>query len=155
MNILMLIISIIVAEGTGALSFYLGMSEPENYKNFIRPNLYIPSWSFIVALPILYFLMAYAAYRVWIKREKEYIGRASTMYLIQLALNFLWPIVFFRFRLIGLAFIELMLLLIFILLAFFEFFRIDKKAGLLIIPYILCVSFAGVINYIFWMLNNM
>lgn len=155
MNILILIISIIIAGGTGALSGYLGMSNPENYKDFIKPSFAPPPWVFMIVWPILYVLMAVSIYRVWLKRDKFDINRAVTLYLMQLLLNFLWAIIFFRFRLIGLAFIELMLLLIFVLLTTFEFFRIDKAAGFLMIPYILWVSFAGVLNFTFWMLNNM
>lgn len=155
-NIPALLISIIIAEGIGALSGYLGMSNPTTYESFIKPNFTPPAWVFPIVWPILYFLMAVAAYRVWLRgRGSISSTKALTLYFIQLTLNFLWTIIFFRFRLIGLAFIELMLLLIFILLTTFEFFRIDKVAGFLMIPYILWVSFAGVLNFTFWMLNNM
>jgi len=155
MNILILIISIIIAEGTGILSGYLGLANPENYKDFIKPNFTPPSWVFIVVFIILYMLMAIAVYRVWLKRKNIYINRAVTLYTIQLILNFLWPIIFFRFRLIAIAFIEIMLLIVFILLTTFEFFRIDKVSGFLMVPYIIWECFAAVLNFTFWMLNNM
>jgi len=155
-NIAALIASIIIAEGAGALSAYLGMSNRENYESFIKPSFAPPDWVFGIVWIVLYLLMAIAAYRIWLKGKKGInIRKALTLYGIQLLLNFLWTIIFFRFRLIGLAFFELMLLLIFILLTTFEFFRIDKTAGILMIPYILWVSFAGVLNFTFWMLNNM
>lgn len=155
MNILILIISIIIAEGTGILSGYLGLANPENYKDFIKPNFTPPSWVFIVVFIILYMLMAIAVYRVWLKRKNIYINRAITLYIIQLILNFLWAIIFFRFRLIAIAFIEIMLLIVFILLTTFEFFRIDKVSGFLMVPYIIWECFAAVLNFTFWMLNNM
>ncbi|WP_243428140.1 TspO/MBR family protein [Clostridium rhizosphaerae] len=155
-NIAALIASIIIAEGAGILSAYLGMSNRENYESFIKPSFAPPEWVFGIVWTILYLLMAIAAYRIWLKGKKEAnVRKALTLYGIQLLLNFLWTIIFFRFRLIGLAFFELMLLLIFTLLTTFEFFRIDKIAGILMIPYILWVSFAGVLNFTFWMLNNM
>lgn len=149
-------ISVLIAEGVGLLSGYLGMSNLENYKNFIMPSFSPPGWVFIVVWPVLYLLMAAAAYRVWLRgRKGEDVTRALVLYFIQLVLNFLWTIIFFRFRLIGLAFLELLLLLIFIMLTTFEFFRLDKISGFLMVPYILWVSFAAVLNYTTWMLNNM
>jgi translocator protein len=155
-NVLALIISVILAEGTGALSGYLGMSNSQTYESLIKPFFAPPPWVFGVVWPILYLLMGIAAYRIWMRGRGEVNNSKSiTLYIIQLLLNFLWTIIFFRWRLIGLAFFELMLLLIFILLTTFDFLKLDKLAGLLMIPYILWVSFAGVLNFTFWMLNNM
>ncbi|SKA80761.1 TspO and MBR related proteins [Clostridium sp. USBA 49] len=155
MNILILIINIIIAEGTGILSGYLGLTNRENYKDFIKPNFTPPYWVFIVISIILYMLMAIAVYKILLKRKNVYINRAVTLYTIQLILNFLWPIIFFRFRLIAIAFIEIMMLIIFTLLTTFEFFRIDKISGFLMLPYIIWGCFTAVLNFTFWMLNNM
>ncbi len=155
-NILALIVSIFIAEGVGALSGYLGMANTQAYDSLIKPSFTPPSWLFGRVWPVLYLLMGIAAYRIWMKGRGEIsTTKALVLYSIQLFLNFMWSIIFFRWRLIGLAFFELMLLLIFILLTTFEFFKFDKIAGFLMIPYILWVSFAGVLNYTFWMLNNM
>lgn len=155
-NILALILSIAITEGTGALSAYLGMTNTQTYQNLIKPSFTPPSWIFGVVWPILYLLMGIGAYRIWMRgRGKTDSSRALTLYVIQLILNFLWTIIFFRWRLIGLAFFELMLLLIFILLTTFEFNRLDKTASFLMIPYIIWVSLAGVLNFTLWMLNNM
>ena len=155
-NILALMINIILAEGAGILSRYLGMSNSQTYEVLIKPAFSPPSWLFGIVWPILYPLMGIAAYRIWMTGKRKINSRkALILYCIQLLLNFMWTIIFFRWRLIGLAFFELMLLLIFILLTTFEFFRLDKAAGFLMIPYILWVSFAGVLNFTLWMLNNM
>lgn len=154
-NILALAIFVVITEGVGFLSGYLGMSNNNTYEKLIKPPFSPPSWVFPIVWPILYLLMALAAYRIWLRRDEEGSKKALVLYGIQLFLNFMWTIIFFRFRLIGLAFFELMLLLIFILLTTFEFFKLDKAAGILMILYILWVSFAGVLNYTLWMLNNM
>lgn len=155
-SILAFLFSVLLAEGVGVLTRFLGMSKPENYKNFIMPPFSPSAWIFTIVWSILYLLMAAAAYRIWVKgRNGEDVTKTLVVYFIQLFLNFLWTIIFFRLRLIGLAFIELLLLLIFIMLTTFEFFRIDKISGLLMLPYILWVSFAEVLNYTIWMLNNM
>jgi translocator protein len=150
-----LILSILLAEGVGLLSGYLGMSDRTFYKNLVRPSFSPPGWIFPIVWTILYLLMAIAAYRIWLQgKEGKDVKKALKLYGIQLVLNFLWTIIFFRFQLFGAAFIELMVLLVFILLTTFSFYEIDKKAAYLMIPYILWVSFAGVLNYAIWKLNS-
>jgi tryptophan-rich sensory protein len=154
-NLKALILSIFLTEGIGLLSGFLSMSDMNFYTTLKKPFFSPPGWVFPVVWPILYFLMALAVYRIWMKGQSgEFINKAIFLYILQLMLNFLWPIIFFRFQLFGIAFLELIILLIFILLTTFEFFRIDKLAGILMLPYILWVSFAGVLNYAIWILNE-
>lgn len=150
-----LIISIIIAEGVGVISAFLGMSNQEMYGQLVKPVFLPPGWIFPIVWIILFSLMGTAAYRVWIRgKQGEDVKRALVLYAIQLVLNFMWTIIFFRFKLYGLAFIELMILLVFILITTLEFRKIDKTAAYLMIPYILWVSFAGILNYAIWMLNE-
>ncbi|MBZ9625916.1 tryptophan-rich sensory protein [Clostridium sp. FP2] len=153
-NIIALIISVLLAEGVGFLSGFLSMTASKDYKNFNKPSFSPPGWVFPVVWTILFFLMAVAAYRIWMKgKSGEDVTKALVLYVVQLFLNFLWSIIFFRFRLYAIAFLELLLLLVFILLTTFEFYRIDKPSAYLMVPYIVWVSFAGVLNYAIWMLN--
>ena len=153
-NIIALIISVLLAEGIGFLSGFLSMTSSSDYEKFNKPSFSPPGWLFPVVWTILFFLMAVAAYRIWMKgKSGEDVRKALVLYGIQLFLNFLWSIIFFRFRLYAIAFLELLLLLVFILLTTFEFYRIDKTSAYLMIPYIAWVSFAGVLNYTIWMLN--
>jgi len=150
-----LVISIIIAEAVGAISAFLGMSNQEMYGQLVKPVFSPPGWIFPIVWIILFFLMGTAAYRIWIRgKQGENVTRALVLYAIQLALNFMWTIIFFRFELYGLAFIELMILLVFILITTLEFRKIDKTAAYLMIPYILWVLFAGILNYAVWMLNE-
>ena len=154
-NYVALLISILITEGIGFLSGFLGMTDPNFYATLKKPFFSPPGWVFPIVWTILYFLMAVAVYRVLLKGQMgEFINKAIFLFVIQLGLNFLWSIIFFRFQLFGLAFLELLLLLVFILLTTFEFFKIDKTAGILMIPYIIWVSFAGVLNYVLWLLNE-
>ena len=153
-SIVTLIFSVILAEGTGFLSSLLSMSASTAYETFNKPFFSPPGWVFPIVWTILFFLMAVAAYRIWMTgKSGGDVTKALVLYIIQLFLNFLWSIIFFRFRLYAIAFLELLLLLVYILLATFEFYRIDKIAAYLMIPYIAWVSFAGVLNYTIWMLN--
>ncbi len=148
-------VSVLIALGVGGLSGFLSMNNMKDYEGFTKPVFSPPGWVFPIVWTILYILMGIAAYRVWEQgKQGQDVKKALVLYALQLFLNFLWSIIFFRFRLYGLAFVELLMLLIFILLTTFEFFRIDKVAGYLMIPYIVWVSFAGILNFAIWFLNS-
>ena len=153
-NIKALIISVVVTFAAGFLGALAGKDYFNDYLNLYKPIFAPPSFVFPVVWTILYILMAIAVYRVYMKKYSgTNIAKAIKLYAVQLFLNFLWPVLFFRFRLYGLAFLELLILLVFILLTTFEFYKNDKIAAFLMIPYIVWVSFAGVLNYAIWMMN--
>jgi len=148
---------VIIILGTLLVGFLGSLSGSGYYNDFLslyKPTFSPPSFVFPVVWTILYILMAVAAYRVYMKKYSGVsVHKAIKLYGVQLFLNLLWPLIFFRFRLYGIAFVELLLLLVFILLTTFEFMKKDKVAGFLMIPYIAWVSFAGVLNYAIWMMN--
>ncbi|MFL0245976.1 TspO/MBR family protein [Candidatus Clostridium stratigraminis] len=155
-SLLSLIILILISEAALVLSAYLAIFKINTYNNLVKPIFAPHPWVYAVTLPFVYLVMAFAAYRIWmLRKQKKYIGRAIRLFFIQLFLNFIWLIIFLRFRLVGLAFLELMLVIIFVMLTTFEFFKLDKLAGLVMIPFISWLFYAGVINFSFWMLNNM
>lgn len=154
MEILKALLSIIIAEGVGVLSAFLGNVNVQVYEEFEKPIIAPPAYVFPIVWPILYLLMGLAVYRIWeVGKLGKNIKNALLLYGFQLFFNFLWAILFFRLRLYGLAFVELLVLLIFILLTTFKFFRYDKLSGFLMIPYIIWVSFAAVLNFAIWFLN--
>ena len=149
-----IIISILISEGIGIVAGCLTMDANMTYASLKKPIFSPPGIVFAIVWPILFLLMAVASYRVWSKHvtDKRVKGALIT-YGIQLILNFLWSMIFFRFNLIAIAFLELIVLLIFIIITAYKFYRIDRIAGYLMIPYILWVIFAGVLNYSLWILN--
>lgn len=154
-NIGLLLVIIIFIQGVGFLSGRLGMSNQNTYNDFVKPSFSPPGWIFPIVWGILYFLMALAFYRIIIKgKQGENINKSVIYFIIQLTLNFLWAIIFFRFKLYGFAFLELLILLVFILLSIFEFYKLDKIAAYLMIPYAIWVSFAGILNCAIWILNR-
>ncbi|WP_234122246.1 TspO/MBR family protein [Clostridium hydrogenum] len=154
-NIPGLLISIIVTEGIGALSGFIGGAGKMGYSNLKKPFFSPPGYVFPIVWFILYFLMAIAFYRIWISgKQGKDVKKAIILYAIQLGLNFIWSIIFFRFNLYGLAFLELLILFVFILLTTFEFYKIDKVSAYLMIPYIIWVFFAGILNCAVWLLNS-
>lgn len=152
----MLAVSIIISEGTGVLSaLAVGGAFDLKVQNIIQPSFAPPSSVFAPVWTVLFFLMGLAAYRIWMYGyEHKGVKKAVLLYLVQLGLNFLWTILFFGLALRGLAMVEILVLLLFIILTTIEFFRLDKLAGYLMVPYILWVSFASVLNYSIWMLNR-
>lgn len=119
----------------------------DNYEYLNQPPLAPPGWVFPVVWSILYLLMGYASYRVVFSEGSfPQIRRALTLYGVQLFLNFLWPILFFRFQWFLAAFFLLLLLWAAILATIHAFSKVDEKAGNLLIPYLLWVSFAGYLN---------
>ncbi|QAA33925.1 TspO/MBR family protein [Clostridium manihotivorum] len=155
-NIGDLIISILIALGGGMVIGIITASSDKQYLNLSKPILSPPSWIFPIVWIILYLLMAIAAYRVYqLEKQGININNALLFYSIQLVLNFLWPLIFFKLRLYGLAFIELVVLFIFIIITFIKFLKVDRVSGILIAPYILWVTYAGVLNFFIWMMNEM
>lgn len=141
-----LIISLAIPLAVGGLATLLsgGM---ENYKVMNQPPLSPPGWIFPIVWSILYLAMGYASYRILMSdADKADIKQALTFYGIQLALNFLWPIIFFGLQWYWVAFVWLVLLWVFIYLTMRMFGTIDDTAENLLIPYLLWVTFAGYLN---------
>lgn len=151
-----LIISLLITLGGGLVVSWFTSNSQDLYGELVKPCFFPPPVVFQIVWPILYILMAVAAYII-LQREKngQDIKGALKFYGIQLFLNFLWSFIFFKFQLYGLAFIELIILWIFILITFIKFIKVDKVAGILLVPYLLWVTYAGVLNFFIWMLNEM
>ena len=151
-----LIISLLISVGGGFIAGIFNKNSMMMYANLQKPAFSPPAILFPIVWTILYILMGIAAYRVYmVIKETNTPKLPLVLYGVQLLLNFLWPFLFFKFRLYGLAFIELVILFVFIILTTVAFFKRDKVAGILMIPYALWVAFAGVLNFFVWMLNEM
>ena len=147
------LIAIVTPLAVGGLAALLsgGMAD---YKQLNQPPLSPPGWLFPIVWTILYLLMGYASYRVYTSEQSpSAIRRALILYAIQLFFNFLWPIIFFRFHWFLTAFFILVALWIFIYLTIRAFSAIDERAGDLLLPYILWVTFAGYLNLGVFLLN--
>lgn len=154
-NLPLLAVLVIIIEIGGFLSGFLSGTGGEIYNSFIKPAFSPPSWIFPVVWTILYFLMALALYRILLHGQQgEDTSNAVFFFVAQLILNYIWSIIFFRFQLYGVAFLEILLLLFFIIVTTVEFAKIDKKAAWLMVPYIIWVAFAAILNYSIWMLNK-
>ena len=148
-----LIICLAIPLGVGILASLLtgGMTQ---YQDMRQPPLSPPGWLFPVVWTILYTLMGYASYRIRVSdTPRKERTAALKLYGAQLAINFLWPLVFFGLEQYLLAFFVLLLLWALIFFTIRAFSRIDETAADLLLPYIIWVTFAGYLNVGVYLLN--
>lgn len=124
------------------------------YDRIAKPAWTPPNWIFGPVWTLLYGLMAISAWLVW--REHGFTGvrTALLLFLVQLVLNGTWSWMFFGLERPGLAFLELTVLWLAILLTLVAFWRLHRLAGVLLVPYLAWVSFAGALNFEIWRLNS-
>ena len=118
-----------------------------------KPSWNPPGWVFGPVWTLLYIGIAIAGWRIWCKRDTHDIGTAMTYYAIQFALNLAWSGLFFGLQNPALGLIDIVLLFIAIALTIRLFLRIDRPAGLILIPYFLWVGFASALTFTIWRLN--
>jgi tryptophan-rich sensory protein len=140
--------------GTLAVGF-LGslLGNFDTYKNLIKPSFSPPSLVFPIAWTILYILMGISAYIVYMSVNKEKRNSTLVIFYVQLLVNVIWSYIFFGLGYKLLAFIWLLILLVLVIIMSIKFYKIKHIAGLLQIPYILWLMFAGILNYSIYTLN--
>jgi tryptophan-rich sensory protein len=124
------------------------------YPGLIKPSWTPPSWVFGPAWTLLYALMSVSAWRIWLIRERPGARRALTLHFVQLGLNALWSVLFFGLKQPGLALIEIVILWTLLVTLLRAFFRLDRAAGWLWLPYVAWVTFAMGLNASIWWLNR-
>ena len=125
----------------------------EWYAGLVKPTLTPPAWIFGPVWTLLYVMMAAAAWLVWRRYGWANAIVPLGLFLGQLALNALWSYLFFGLQRPGLALLDIVALWLAILVTFMAFWRSQPPAGLLLLPYLLWVSFATYLNFQFWRLN--
>ncbi len=149
-----LAICILIPLAVGGLSAWLSRDGMMYYENLYKPLLAPPGWVFPVAWTLLYILMGIASCLVYCgDASQPRKKRALTVYAVQLGVNFVWPLLFFRFGLFWLAFFWLLLLCILVWACMVMFRYILPKAGNLLLPYLLWLLFAVYLNLGVCLLN--
>ncbi|MFH1358569.1 MAG: TspO/MBR family protein [archaeon] len=149
----LLIIFIIVCNLIGALGAIWTSSDGTWYKGIKKPSFNPPSWIFGPVWTLLFTLMGISLYLVWVSPSSKIKLIALILFGIQFLFNVVWSYLFFGINKPLWSFVEILFLLGFIFATMFYFFKIDKNAGYLLIPYFLWVSFASFLNYSIWKLN--
>lgn len=154
-SLLKLILAILICQSAGWIgSIFTTPSIQTWYATLTKPSFNPPNWVFAPVWTFLFLTMGVALWLIWRGGFKT-LGRqqALRVFIIQLCLNVLWSLVFFGLHQPGIALIEILLLWLAILITIIKFYKIDRWAGLILIPYIAWVSFAAVLNLMLWRLN--
>lgn len=132
-----------IATVSGIKDWYVHLNKP-----FFNPPNYLfgPVWS------LLYLLMGVSFYMI-LQSKSVTKKKAILIFFIQLILNFWWSFLFFKFQLLGISMIEIILMWISILWMIIEFKKINKTAAYLQLPYLAWVTFASLLNASIWYLN--
>jgi translocator protein len=126
-------------------------SIPTWYAALNKPIFNPPGWIFGPVWTTLYIMMGIAFYIIWQSEDEN--RPAIMVFIAQLILNALWSVIFFGMKMPLLAFVCIVFLWLLIAASIYLFYKISKIAGLLLVPYILWVSFATVLNLFIWKLN--
>jgi len=147
-----LIIAILFCQLAGVFgSIFTSSSIRTWYVELQKPFFTPPNWIFGPVWITLYTLMGIALYLVWDKKDRVSIS----IFGFQLILNALWSLLFFGMQNPLYGLVEIIILWFAILITIVRFYKIDKKAGLILLPYILWVSIATALNYYIWILNSL
>ena len=123
------------------------------YEELKRPAFTPPNWIFSPVWITLYIMMSLAAWMVWKGRGWKQTRGPLALFIMQLILNGFWSILFFGLKRPDLALVEIIILWLAIGMTFFSFWRVQKSAGALLLPYWVWVSFAVILNFEFYRLN--
>lgn len=126
----------------------------EWYAQLRKPAWNPPAWIFGPVWTALYAMMAVAAWLVWRRGGWAAQRKPLGWFLVQLGLNALWSPIFFGLKNPGLAFAEMVLLWLAILATLRAFLTVQRSAGALLLPYLAWVTFAAVLNFTLWQLNQ-
>ena len=152
---LKLIISILVCQGAGIIgSLFTSPAISGWYVGIQKPSFNPPNWVFAPVWTLLFLLMGISVYLVWNRGlGSKKTKTAILFFALQLTLNIFWSILFFGLQSPLYAFIEIIMLWLAILLTVISFYKISKTAAYFLLPYILWVSFALILNFSILILN--
>jgi len=165
MNYLRLIVSLVLPLAAGIVGSVFTVSSADSwYALLIKPAFTPPDSLFGPVWTILYLMMGVSVYLIWsayanASADKQKIGKnkeakeAFWLFWIHLLFNASWSVIFFGLQNIGLALINIMLLWIFILALIIKYWKIERQAAWLLLPYIIWVTFATALNYSLLVLN--
>ena len=146
---------IVFTEAVGGLSGWLTREGTKIYNTTMeQPPFSPPGIVFPIVWSILFALMGIGAARIYLAPASNARSRSLQLFLLQLAFNFFWSIIFFNLQNYGFALLWLIALWILIFLMILVFRKVDKPAAWLQIPYLIWVTFAAYLNFGVWLLNG-
>ncbi len=146
-----LIIAIIISQSAGLIGTLFTFSAiPTWYKLLDKPSFAPPNWVFGPVWTTLYTLIGISLFLIWQNKKKP----STKLFFVHLFLNAIWSPIFFGLKDLGLAFAVILLMDITLIVIIKYFYKFSKLAAYLLIPYLLWISFASVLNFSIWQLNN-
>lgn len=153
-NFKMLFLFILMALIAGGIGALLG-GDMKDFNNVQKPVLTPSAITFPIVWTILYILMGISSYLICCnKTDQKFIFSACISYILQLIVNAIWPLIFFRFKLYFIAFLWLILLIILVINMIIKFYNLKPLAAILQIPYVIWLIFAGYLNLAIYFLNK-
>jgi tryptophan-rich sensory protein len=154
-RLLKLIASLLLPLGIGGIAgAFTTEAIPGWYATLIQPSFNPPNWVFGPVWTSLYILMGISFYLIWKTEASKVRNRAILLFLVHLLLNFCWSFLFFYFKMIGLALLDIIALWIMIVVVLVHFYKIKPMAAYINIPYLVWVSFATALNMAYFFLNR-
>ena len=146
---------IALCEAVGLLSGLLSMEGMAIYNATVsKPPLTPPAWVFPVVWTILYALMGISAARVSLSPPSKWRSWGLNTFTAQLIVNFFWSLFFFNAQAFGFAFLWLILLWALVFVTIWLFWKVDRIAAWLMIPYLIWLTFAAYLNAMVWLMNS-
>ncbi len=124
------------------------------YRGLQKPAWTPPNWLFGPVWTLLYAAMAVAAWLIWKRAGWSEAGTALTLFFIQLGLNLAWSFIFFKFHQTGAALADIVFLWIAIAATIIKFAEISNPAAILLVPYLIWVTYASALNLAIWRMNG-
>jgi len=138
----------------GAVSGFLIRNNVYIYDVLQKPPFALPNNLFSVVWGILYLLMGISLYLfLYSNATKKHLSDGTALFCFQLLLNFSWSIIFFNMRMFFTAFLVIVALFVFVAITTAAFYNTRKLSGILLIPYLLFLVYAGYLNFGIWFLN--
>ena len=154
-QIIKLAISMILTLGVGAIAGMFTASGVSGwYATLNRPSFSPPNWLFGPVWTALYTLLGISLFLIWNIEPSKERNIALIVFFVQLFFNFCWSFIFFHFKMIGPALIDIIILWVSIFVMLLMFYKIRSLAAYLNIPYLLWVSFATILNGAYYFLNR-
>ena len=153
-DIAALVLFLALCLGIGALGASVTATSVDTwYAGLVKPSFNPPDEVFGPVWTVLYILMGVAAWRVWRSADRDTTRGPLTLFALQLAINLGWTVVFFGLQKIASAVATIVVLDVAVLVTMLAFRSVDRLAALLMLPYVVWVAFATVLNVAIWRLN--
>ena len=150
---LFLFIFLCLIFGNGIGGYFTFVSVETWYQTLNKPNFNPPDWVFGPVWTTLYILMGVSIWLIWKKETSKIRTISMIIFWVQFFFNIFWTYLFFGIQRIDLGLFEIFFLIFLILINIIYFYKIDKIASYLLVPYVLWVSYASILNYKIWVLN--